>query len=112
LGRTKDISLLSYIFQAVLLALETLAKITSYQIDSSAITEASDKTVTNGMPSGDHLTKTAQKSMVTAVTACANNDTSSETVMNKYFTEFMECLINIFKKDRKMLDKRGAFIIR
>ena len=36
----------------------------------------------------------------------------SRTIPNEYFTKFMVSLIDLFKKDRSLLQKRGPFIIR
>lgn len=68
--------------------------------------------LTNGEGPDGYVMPETKKSVVTALQACAKRDALSENLTNKYFTEFMVCLIDIFKKDRKMLDRRGAFIIR
>ncbi|WAR12261.1 VAC14-like protein [Mya arenaria] len=109
----------------VLLALETLAKITSYPIDTSAIssnehtscaqdsqlqtgikdsstqkTDSDSKTSGNGIVSNDNLIRHLSQCLKTV------------NVTNKYFLHFMVQLIDCFKKDRILLERRGAFIIR
>ena len=116
----------------MLLALETLAKITSYPIDTSTIIyddddlQRSEKSSSESTKSSSstkgyknrQLSVDTQKSVV-------NSDIASESlvkllskrlktvnVTNKYFLDFMVQLLECFKKDRILLERRGAFMIR
>ncbi|XP_053402686.1 protein VAC14 homolog [Mercenaria mercenaria] len=93
--------------EAMLLALETLAKITSYQVtlkanDNCSENDSSDSTKYSSKLEGEKGSDSN-----------ANNNLCSESAtINKYFMEFMVQLLDLFKRDRLILDKRGAFIIR
>ncbi|KAL4234817.1 PtdIns(3 5)P(2) sythesis regulation factor [Mactra antiquata] len=116
--------------EAMLLALETLARITSHPITFSAIDLTCSKypsvsvvpqnnrsnsslTVKEGGSSSVNESESSSEGggKVDQSNSNSSNETGSSST-NKYFMEFMVQLLDLFKTDRKILDKRGAFIIR
>ena len=132
---------MNFLFQAVLLGLQALAEISTNPAGQGAINNISfnnDSTVKevtictnvsteNSLNSetmnssqidssigGDSDTVGANTHQCDSVGGNAQKYSASEckSVPNDYFTKFMKCLIDLFKKDRSLLQKRGPFIIR
>ena len=80
-----------------------LAEISSNPAGICAIDNSNDSSVSGGTDGVRNIT-------VTVVANGNKMDSSSNT--NRYFVDFMVQLLEMFKKDRFILEKRGAFIIR
>ena len=97
----------------MLLALETLAKITSYQVtfkgkDTSPDSQSSVREVTKDSTkySSVHEDREGSDNNI------RDNFTLESATVNEYFMEFMQELLKLFRMNRMILDKKGAFIIR
>ena len=118
------------LFQAVLLGLQALAEISTNPAGQGAINNMSSNTYSPVKEVSLNTVNSSENSLNSENTNNTQNDSShkgdtnseenspkkcssdSKTLPNEYFTKFMMCLIDLFKKDRSLLQKRGPFIIR
>ena len=118
-----------FLLQAVLLGLQALAEISTNPAGQGAINSISSNTdspvkevTISTQESSDSSKSENTNSYQTDSSLKSDSEsagdtpkksgTESRTVPNEYFTKFMKCLMDLFKKDRPLLQKRGPFIIR
>lgn len=94
--------------EAMLLALEALAKITSFNLSTSAIDLDLFK---DSLVNGERKSTNESDSLHDSKMSTFRSFSDSVSV-NKYFMEFMVQLLGLFKKDRMILEKKGSFMIR
>lgn len=116
--------------EAVLLGLQALAEISTNPAGQSAIDNLSSNTNSPVKAVTINEVNSLENSSESENTNSIQNDclqkgdsncventprksaSESKTLPNEYFTKFMVCLMDLFKKDRSLLQKRGPFIIR